>query len=98
MPLPAVNAMSTEFMEPWERLEEGEQAGEVLNAAGLTIVDPIGSTLDFRDEARYMRRIVAAINACAGISTEDLASAVVFAPGVRRHGQPDGTRSTGAAQ
>jgi hypothetical protein len=70
---------TTEFAEPWKMdLDcESDTCGQILNADGLVVVDPYGSTLEeFAEEARYMRRIACCVNACQGISTELLEAGV----------------------
>jgi hypothetical protein len=58
------------FYEPWTV----DAGGEISNAICNLIVDPTGSTVPIEDEERYMRRIAACVNACAGLSTELLES------------------------
>jgi hypothetical protein len=89
--------MYTQFLEPW-RVAEEEQAGEILNAAGLVIVDPMGSTLDIADEASYMRRIVACVNACAGVPTEDLERVAGFTRDHLRQGKTIVPQPSGSVQ
>jgi hypothetical protein len=64
------------FHEPWSMATADEERfadpGCVVNGAGQTIVDPVGSTLASEDEARYMERIVACVNYCEGIPTAAL--------------------------
>jgi hypothetical protein len=48
--------------EPWT----ANEIGEVRDAAGVLIVDPLGSELPFDAEQPYMQRIVDCVNTCAG--------------------------------
>jgi len=61
--------------EPWRMDMDlaSDTTGQILDGRGVVVVDPYGSTLEeFSEEARYMRRIVACVNACAGVATEAL--------------------------
>jgi hypothetical protein len=55
------------FYEPWT-----VDAGLIKDAQGAIMVDPLGSDLSVADEWMVMRRIVACVNACTGISTYEL--------------------------
>jgi len=46
--------------------------GEVLNAEGHVIVDPYGCSLYEPDDLHMMRRIVACVNHCMGVPTDEL--------------------------
>lgn len=71
---------SPTLREPWSQ----NDFGDVVNAEGETVVDVIGCEVGSSDdvvrsyyeimdlEQAYMRRIVACVNACEGISTEAL--------------------------
>ena len=57
------------YGEPWAV----DETGAVHNAAGNTIADPVGCELVEPDDAIAMRRMVACVNACDGISSSHLA-------------------------
>lgn len=56
------------YGEPWA-LDNG---GAVHDAAGNTIAEPVGCELVEPDDIRAMERIVACVNFCNGVATEDL--------------------------
>ena len=56
------------YGEPWTTSADGE----VLDRDGQIVVDPYGCTLAEPDDVRASRRIVACVNHCAGVPTEDL--------------------------
>ncbi len=62
------NALPGLYHEPWEV----DERGDVVDAGSDIVVDSYGCTLPEPDDQRAMRRIVACVNACDGIATEDL--------------------------
>jgi hypothetical protein len=57
------------YGEPW-RLDE---TGAVHNAEGVTIAEPVGCELVEPDDAIALRRIVACVNVCDGVTGPELA-------------------------
>jgi hypothetical protein len=51
------------FAEPWTVNE----VGEIRNAEGVLIADPVGSELALGDELAYMLRITDCVNSFAGM-------------------------------
>lgn len=62
--------------EPWG-IDDAD--GSIHDAAGNTIVDPVGCELAEPDDARIMHRIVACVNYCDGIATQHLKAARLLA-------------------